>query len=60
MIGHTTQGVDLAPALAVELNMPFVTDVIDVEFVDGKPQPMRQYYQNKVNANFAFKEEPPI
>ncbi|NMB41253.1 MAG: electron transfer flavoprotein subunit alpha/FixB family protein [Firmicutes bacterium] len=59
MIGHTTQGVDLAPALAVELNMPFVTDVIDVEFVDGKPQPVRQYYQGKVNANFAFKGEPP-
>jgi electron transfer flavoprotein alpha subunit len=59
MIGHTTQGVDLAPALAVEMNMPFVTDVIDIEFVDGKPQPVRQYYQGKVNANFAFKGEPP-
>lgn len=59
MIGHTTQGVDLAPALAVEMNLPFVTDVIDLEFVDGKLQPVRQYYQGKVNANFAFKAEPP-
>ncbi|NLL58602.1 MAG: hypothetical protein GX244_08840, partial [Firmicutes bacterium] len=59
MIGHTTQGVDLAPALAVEMSLPFVTDVIDLEFVDGKPQPVRQYYQGKVNANFAFKGEPP-
>lgn len=59
MIGHTTQGVDLAPALAVEMKMPFVSDVFDVEFVDGKPQPVRQYYQGKVNANFAFKGEPP-
>jgi electron transfer flavoprotein alpha subunit len=59
MIGHTTQGVDLAPALAVEMNMPFITDVIKVEIADGKLQPVRQYYQGKVNANFAFKGEPP-
>jgi electron transfer flavoprotein alpha subunit len=59
MIGHTTQGVDLAPALAVEMGMPFVSDVIEIEFADGKLQPVRQYYQGKVNANFAFKGEPP-
>ncbi|MGI6308834.1 MAG: electron transfer flavoprotein subunit alpha/FixB family protein [Dethiobacteria bacterium] len=59
MIGHTTQGVDLAPALAVEMKMPYISDVIDLEFPDGKPQPVRQYYQGKVNANFIFKGEPP-
>ena len=59
IIGHTTQGVDLAPALAVEMSMPFVSDVIEVGFADGKMQPVRQYYQGKVNANFAFKGEPP-
>jgi electron transfer flavoprotein alpha subunit len=59
MIGHTTQGVDLAPALAVEMGMPFVSDVIEIELADGKLQPVRQYYQGKVNANFAFKGEPP-
>lgn len=59
MIGHTTQGVDLAPALAVEMKLPFVTDVIDLEFADGKPRPVRQYYQGKVNANFVFKGEAP-
>jgi len=59
MIGHTTQGVDLAPALAVEMKLPFVTDVIDLEFADGKPQPVRSYYSGKVNANFAFKGEAP-
>lgn len=59
IIGHTTQGVDLAPALAVEMSMPFVSDVIEVGFADGKMQPVRQYYQGKVNANFAFKREPP-
>ncbi|HAP32394.1 MAG TPA: electron transfer flavoprotein subunit alpha/FixB family protein [Firmicutes bacterium] len=59
MIGHTTQGVDLAPALAVELKLPFVSDVIDINVADGKLKPVRQYYQGKVNANFAFKGEPP-
>lgn len=59
MIGHTTQGVDLAPALAVELKLPFISDVIDINVVDGKLKPVRQYYQGKVNANFAFKGEPP-
>ncbi len=59
MIGHTTQGVDLAPALAVELKLPFIPDVIDINVEDGKLKPVRQYYQGKVNANFAFKGEPP-
>lgn len=59
MVGHTAQGVDLAPALAVELKLPFVSDVIDINVVDGKLKPVRQYYQGKVNANFAFKGEPP-
>ena len=60
MIGHTTQGVDLAPALAVEMKMPFVSDVFDLQFTEeGKLQPVRQYYQGKVNANYIFKGEAP-
>ncbi len=59
MIGHTTQGVDLAPALAVELKLPFISDVIEINLVDGKLKPVRQFYQGKVNANFSFKGEPP-
>ena len=60
MIGHTTQGVDLAPALAVEMKMPFISDVFDLQFTDdGKLQPIRQYYQGKVNANYVFKGDAP-
>ncbi len=59
MIAHTTQGVDLAPALAVELKLPFIPDVIDINVEGGKLKPLRQYYQGKVNANFSFKGEPP-
>ncbi len=59
MIAHSAQGVDLAPAMAVEMKVPFVTDVIDFEYVDGKLQPLRQYYGGKVNAEFNLKGEPP-
>ena len=59
MVGHTTQGVDMAPALAVELNMPFVTDVVDINIYNGQLKPVRQYYAGKVNALISFKGESP-
>ncbi len=59
MVGHTTQGVDMAPALAVELKLPMVTDVMDIHFSNGKLSPVRQYYSGKVNADFGFKGDPP-
>lgn len=59
MVAHTTQGVDLAPALAVQMKMPYVTDIIDLPIIDGKLQPVRTYYQGKVNANFSFKGDAP-
>jgi electron transfer flavoprotein alpha subunit len=59
MVAHTTQGVDMAPALAVELKMPFVADVAGLSFEGGKLQPVRTYYQGKINADFSFKGKPP-
>lgn len=59
MIGNTNQGVDLAPALAVELEIPFIMDVTGVEFINGKLQMLRQFYQGKVNAEYNFRGEPP-
>lgn len=55
LVGHTAQGIDMAPALAVQMDMPYVTDVIGLNMVDGALQAVRTYYQNKVNANFALK-----
>jgi electron transfer flavoprotein alpha subunit len=52
MVGHTAHGVDLAPALAVEMKTPFVTDVIDMEKNEGDIKVTRQYYQGKVNADY--------
>ncbi len=54
MIGHTAQGVDVAPALAVEKDLPYLTDVIELRGEGGKPVAVRQYYQGKVNAEFSF------
>jgi electron transfer flavoprotein alpha subunit len=59
MVAHTTQGVDMAPALAVELNMPFVPDIIGLGVTDGRLVPVRLYYQGKVNADFIFKGQAP-
>ena len=49
MIGHTSYGVDLAPSLAVELNLPLATDCIDLEFENGALIITRQMYGGKVN-----------
>ena len=59
MIPHTTQGVEIAPPLAVEMNIPLITDLIDIGYESGSPKPVRQYYQGKVNADFTLKGDPP-
>lgn len=48
MIGHTSYGLDLAPSLAVSLNIPLVTDCLDLEFSDGKLVATRQMYGGKI------------
>lgn len=55
MIGHTSQGVDLAPALAVEKDLPFVPDVIGLQVEGEVLKVTRQLYSGKVNAQIAFK-----
>jgi electron transfer flavoprotein alpha subunit len=55
MTGHTSQGVDFMPALAVEKKLPLVADVISLEFADGKLKATRQLYSGKANAVLAFK-----
>lgn len=55
MIGHTSQGVDLAPALAVEKDLPFVPDVIGFQVEKKALKVTRQLYSGKVNAQIAFK-----
>jgi electron transfer flavoprotein alpha subunit len=51
LIGHTSFGVDLAPSLAVSLDMPLATDCIDIAFENGTLAVTRQMYGGKVNVN---------
>ncbi len=56
LMGHTGQGVDLAPALAVELGAPLVTDITALEMEGDKPKPTRQYYGGKLDAHMVPKD----
>jgi electron transfer flavoprotein alpha subunit len=49
LIGHTSNGIDLAPSLAIDLGIPLVTDCIDVEIIDGSIKVTRQVYGGKIN-----------
>ncbi len=58
MLPHTAQGVDLAPALAVEKDLPYVSDIIGLSMEGHTLKVLRQLYSGKVNANIAFKPAP--
>ena len=60
LIGHTSYGMDLAPSLAVELDLPLATDCIDIHMADGKPVAVRQVYNGKLNARMSFAGTPCI
>lgn len=55
LIGHTSFGIDLAPSLATELNVPLATDCIDVDFEGKKPIVVRQVYGGKVNVKASLR-----
>ena len=56
LIGHTSFGVDLAPSLAVSLDVPLATDCIDLEFEDGTLTVTRQMYGGKVNVKAVLRK----
>jgi electron transfer flavoprotein alpha subunit len=55
LMGHTTMGMDLAPALATRLSLPLVTDCVDASLKDGMLEVLRQIYGGKVNAQLVMK-----
>lgn len=55
LIGHTAYGVDLAPSLAAELNVPLATDCVDVNFEEEKLVVVRQVYGGKVNVRASLR-----
>ncbi|MCJ7631535.1 electron transfer flavoprotein subunit alpha/FixB family protein [Candidatus Bathyarchaeota archaeon] len=56
ILGHTSLGVDLAPSLAVALNLPLATDCIDLEFDSETLMITRQMYGGKVNVRAAVRK----
>ncbi|MEM2394424.1 MAG: electron transfer flavoprotein subunit alpha/FixB family protein [Candidatus Bathyarchaeia archaeon] len=56
MIGHTSYGMELAPRLAVALNIPLATDCIDVAFEGEKFTATRQMYGGKVNVKVSLRK----
>ena len=58
LIGNTAFGIDLCPALATQLGIPFTTDCIGVEVVDRRIRVTRQLYDGKLNAHVQLTENP--
>lgn len=56
LIGHTSFGVDLAPSLAVSLDVPLATDCIDLEFENEILTVTRQMYGGKVNVKAVLRK----
>lgn len=54
LIGHTAQGMDFAPALAIRLGWPLATDCIGIEPKDESFSLIRQVYGGKLNAEVSF------
>jgi len=56
VMGHSAQGMDLAPSLATQLDLPLVTDCVGLEFDDGRIFAVREMYGGKVSAKVAFSQ----
>ena len=57
-IGHTSWGMDLAPALSIKTGFPLATDCVDIQTEDGRPIVTRQIYSGKLFSKVSFKESP--
>jgi electron transfer flavoprotein alpha subunit len=58
LIGHTACGMDLAPSLAAELNLPLTTDYIGFEFEDSSLIAIREMYGGKLQARISSLHSP--
>jgi electron transfer flavoprotein alpha subunit len=54
LIGHSSLGMDLAPALAVAVDAPLATDCISIGMEKGAISVTRSIYNGKVNAQLSF------
>lgn len=58
LIPQSGFGMDLAPSLAVELDLPLTTDCYDIDLRNGALMAMRQMYGGKINAQIGFVDAP--
>ena len=58
LIAHSASGMDLAPALAVRLKSPLVTDCVDFHFHDDRLKAKRSCYGGKIEAVVTVKPAP--
>jgi len=56
LMGHTSWGIDLAPALAVKTGYPLATDCVDILIEDGCLKAVRQIYSGKIFSKAAFRQ----
>jgi len=56
LMGQSAYGMDLAPSLATQLDLPLVTDCVGLEFEDGQLFAVREMYGGKVSARIAFRQ----
>lgn len=54
LAGHTSWGLDYAPALSIRTGYPLATDVSDIVLGDNGPQVIRQMYSGKVFTKVSF------
>ena len=60
LIGHTAQGMELAPALSVALNIPLITDCLDVSISQESLRCVRQIYNGKIQSMVVALSGPPF
>jgi len=58
LIGHTAFGMDFAPSLSTELNLPLVTDCIGLSSEGARLRAVRSIYGGKVQADVSLRESP--
>jgi len=56
LMGQSAYGMDLAPSLATQLDLPLATDCVGLEFEDGQLFAVREMYGGKVSARIAFRQ----
>jgi len=55
LIGHSSYGIDLAPSLASQLDLPLATDCIGIEVEGDKLTVLREVYGGKVRAEISLR-----